>query len=241
VSNRNNKKKGRAPPTANASTTTAETRPIQAPTQSPHPALAQRRSVLVLFLEGLGILAAIATIAYFGGYALEKWQETFAVVDFSGDIDQKKPFSIPLVVKNPSSIFKMYLPQIDCWVDVEYVGDDPQKAHVLMAADKQGGAGAEIAPNGTGNFFCDMPDYLAFHQGDQNGSIVPIKQADMLVAIDYETWVPWTIKRHIVSQFVMLQTPGGFRWIKGQWMLGQQGVVWPPGSSPPWIGEKPKP
>lgn len=135
----------------------------------------------------------------------------------------------------------MYLPQVHCWADVEYIGDDPQKAHVLVAADKQGGAEGAIVPNGTGNFFCDMPDYLAVHQGGPNGPIIPIKQADMLIAFDYETWVPWAIERRVVTQFVMLQTASGFRWIKGQWIAGQRGVVWPPGSAPPWIGDKPKP
>ena len=86
-----------------------------------------------------------------------------------------------------------------------------------------------------------MPDNFALHEGDSpNGPIIPVKQADMLVALDYETWVPVTIQRHTVTQFLMFQTPNGYRWIKGDWIGSQQGVVWPPEGRPPYWNQRPK-
>ena len=54
----------------------------------------------------VGGLATVPTIAAAGGYAMEKWNETKATVDFVGEIDQKKPFTVPLSIKNPSLFFR---------------------------------------------------------------------------------------------------------------------------------------
>jgi hypothetical protein len=179
-------------------------------------------------------LVAIATIAASGGYAVERWHDTTATVDFSGEIDQKKPFAIPLVVKNPSSIFSMHLPRMTCAANVEYADEENNRA--LIGAD-QGPASSRsaIEPGSTRNYYCDLPGALEMRAAnDPKGPLIP-KKADMLVAIDYETWMPVsTIQRRVVTQFVMVQTTSGFRWIKGDWIGGHRAVVWPVGTEPPW-------
>jgi len=217
------------------------TPPIAAPQTQGLLATLKEHPVFVAVSLVLWFLVAAATIVPALGYAEEKWHETIASVDFSGEIDQKKPFSIPLVVKNPSAIFPMHMPRVSCWVDVEYVGTDPKKNRALIAADQGPSGGLAIDPGKTENYLCSMPDNLTLHEGpNATGPIMPIKQADMLITVKYETWVPLAIPRHFVTQFVMFQTTEGFRWIKGNW-IGRQGIVWPPGSEPPWKADKPKP
>jgi hypothetical protein len=173
------------------------------------------------------VLAAIATIVAGTGYALEKWQDTNATIDFSGDVDQKKPFTIPLITKNPSSIFSIHMPIISCSIEVEY--SDGDKSHLFSTTNQIPVAGMAIAPSETQNYFCNAPDTLTITAGSTpGGPIVPIKQADMVVSLDYETWVPWTIKRRATAQFVMFQTAGGFRWVKGRWIGLKQNSIWPP-------------
>jgi hypothetical protein len=240
VSNRENKKKGNKS-TASASTSVRQSTQTRGPhqTQSLLSTLKEHPVFVVVSLI-LTTLVAGATIVPAAGYVEEKWQETIATTDFSGDIDQKKPFSVPLVTKNPSSIFAMHQPRISCWIDVEY-GGVGTVSKAIAAADQKPLSGLAIAPGGTRNYFCDMPDNFTLHEGDTaDGAILPVKQADMLIEMDYETWVPWAIERQVVTQFLMLQTANGFRWIKGDWIGPQQGVVWPPGTRPPYWNERPK-
>jgi len=209
----------------------------QAPIHAPKP----ERSLLVLLLELLGILAAIATIVAGTGYAFERWQDTTATIDFSGEIDQKKPFSIPLVIENPSTIFAAHSPRVACWIEAEYLNPN-STGHALLAADQPSvSAGMGIPPNQTRNYFCKMPDNFTLSEGDKpGGPIIPIKQAEMLVKIEYDTWLPWLHHHEVVTQFVMLQTSTGFRWIKGQWAGSTTIINWPTGTAPPWRAEKPK-
>ncbi len=237
---RKNKSKGKGTPNSQATPS--------APTLTSTPPQPQSLSATLkqhpVFL-GISLLASVlvtaATVIPAAGYAKERWQETIATVDFSGDIDQSKPFSIPLVVTNPSQIFSMYNPKISCWVDVEYKSAG-NVSKALMAADQGAiGVGLEVKPKETRNYLCNMPDNFTLRAAPPGtGPILPVKQADMLVAIDYETWVPWTVARRAVTKFVMFQTTVGFRWIKGDWVGSQMAIVWPPGSEPPWRDQKPK-
>jgi hypothetical protein len=218
---KNNNKKGKVPRTASASTAITTPTQVRSPIQSPSPVQPPKRSILVVILEIAGVLAAIATIVGATGYALEKWQDTTATIDFSGDIDQKKPFTIPLIVKNPSSIFAIHMPRISCSVEAEYGGGD--KTNFLAAAAQPPIGGMKIAPTETQNYFCNMPDKFTFTEDvSHGGAIIPIKQADMVVAFDYETWLPWPIRRRVTTRFVMLPTTSGFRWIKGKWIGAKQ-------------------
>jgi hypothetical protein len=211
---------------ASVSTKAAPSTQSQLQNLSPHPAPAQKRSALVLILEIFGVLAAIATVVASTGYVFEKWQDTIATMDFSGDIDQKKPFTIPLIVKNPSSILAIHVPRISCSIEVEY--NDGDKGQVLMSAVQPQTGGLAIAPGEPQNYFCNAPDNFTITAGaTPGGAVIPIKQADMMVTFDYETWVPWPIQRHVTAQFVMFQTASGFRWVKGKWIGTKQGIVWP--------------
>ena len=59
----------------------------------------------------------------------------------------------------------------------------------------------------------------------------------MSVILNYETWMPWTIERRVVTQFVMFNTSNGYRWVKGDWIGGHPSVQRPPNleSLPPTI------
>jgi hypothetical protein len=198
--------------------------PSQLSTPPPNHAPVHRRSGLVLMLEIFGVIAAIATIVGGTGYAFEKWQDTKATIDFSGEIDQKKPFTVPLVVKNPSSLFTVHFPRILCSLTVNYGGGS--NPNFFMATTQPPSPGAPIAPGGTENYFCDAPDKMAF-SATPGGPPIPIQEAEMFVLFEYETWVPWPVSRRVPTEFVMLKTADKFRWIKGAW-AGRKELDWPP-------------
>jgi hypothetical protein len=191
-----------------------------------------KRSSWVLLVEIFGgtvaVIAGIATTAAGGGYALERWQDTKATIDFSGDIDQKKPFSITLVIKNPSTIFSMHVPYVACWVDLQYVTLNNKSSYI--AADRKPlAAGTEILPGTTRNYLCNFPDSLTVKEG---GSPTVLKQADMLVRVQYETWLPWSIEREAFGRFLLLENSTGFHWIKGEWVGPDNKIAWPANAAP---------
>lgn len=231
MSRRNKGNKAKKSGAANASTAITSATQDQSPNRQSSLGPKPKRSVLIRFAQILAtviaILAGVATIAAGGGYFLEKWQETVATIDFSGDIDQKKPFSLPLVTINPSQIFSMHLPRMSCKINVEYVATNSAPYHAAVFADEEGKAGAEIRPGGTADFFCDAPAALTVID-KSNGAAVPVKQAEMTVLLNYETWVPWPIEREVTAYFIMFATSSGFRWIKGDWLSGHPAVPRPP-------------
>ena len=220
MSKRKNKdKKGGALATVNAPTAQAQqsTEVIKPPqTQSLSSTLKEHPVFVVVSLLVTALVAA-ATVVPAAGYVQEKWQETVATVDFSGDIDQQKPFSIPLAVKNPSQIFTMYSTRASCWADIEYETGEAGK-RLLLEADQGAMLIGPIPPGKAGNYPCDLPGNVAVHNGPPDAPTYPLRQADMLVVTEYETWVPFTISRHYVTHFVMFKTTSGFRWIKGEWL-----------------------
>jgi hypothetical protein len=194
-------------PKATAPSKSKAPRGFQAPIPTPVPAPATKsHRGLKVGVEILAGLAAVAGIVAGTGYAIEKWNDTTAIVDFSGEIDQNKPFSIPLVVKNPSQIFAMHASRISCWADVSYETGQPSGL-VLLQAD-QGAISVGTIPAGSSrNYPCDLPGTLVVHKGPTpEAPPYPVKQADMLVTTDYETWIPFTVSRHAVTHFVMFKT-----------------------------------
>jgi hypothetical protein len=225
VSKRRNK--GRKPIAPKKST---EPKALQALTPGPAPAPApvrapKRHRGLILAAEILAVPAAVATIVGGTGYAIERWHETAAVVDFSGEPDQQKPFALPLVVKNPSSIFAMHRPQMECSNDVEY--NDGGSGSLVAYGEQGATTGAAIPPGGSANYFCDVASGLEA-VNKETASKLAIKQAEITVRFNYETWVPWSVNQHVATHFVMLTTTSGFRWIKGEWMSGHPGIKRPP-------------
>jgi hypothetical protein len=188
------------------------------------------------------MLVAVATIGPATGYAIEKWNDTVATIDFSGDIDQKKPFSIPLVIKNPSTIFSAHSPTVSCWIEVEYSNASGTSDLLTAIVEPPTSAGMAIPPEQIRNFLCDAPDKFKTTEGDKpGGPIVPIKQAELLVEATYETWLPWTKSHRVVVRFVMLQTSAGYRWIKGEWAGSPGSIVWPKGQEPARRSPREKP
>lgn len=135
----------------------------------------------------------------------------------------------------------MHNPRISCWTDVDYESQ-PAKTFSARAVSSQGAisAGLQINPGEVRNYFCDVGGAFNLHEGTSaTGPIIPIKLADMLIVVDYETWLPWTITRQGLTKFIMFPTTKGFRWAKGDWVAGQ-GITWLPDFKPPWGNERPK-
>ena len=200
------------------------------PPQVSIPELRSRRSRLILVAEILGgviaLLAGAATIGAGTGYAIEKWQETTATVDFSGDVDEKRPLTLPLLAKNPSGIFAMYEPRMQCSVNAEY--DDGSPAHhAAIFADQLPVPTPTIPPGRTGTYFCDAPQ-MGTLADTKTGAVVPMKQAEMTVTLNYKTRMPFLIQRTVVSQFAVFATSSGYRWVKGSWLGGHPMVQRPP-------------
>jgi hypothetical protein len=201
----------------------------------------KKRSLLSVFSLVVTFLVAVGTIVPATGYAIEKWQETVATIDFSGEVDQKRPLTLPLLAKNPSNIFAMHEPRMQCSVNVEY--DDGMPAHhAAVFADQLPIATPTIAPGGIGTYFCDAPQMVALSD-TITGAVVPMKQAEMTVTFNYKTRVPFFVERTIVSQFVVFATSSGYRWVKGSWLGGHPTVQRPLNleSYPPTVSTAPKP
>ncbi|MDE2283645.1 MAG: hypothetical protein KGK33_03405 [Hyphomicrobiales bacterium] len=161
------KKKGKAKNTANSPTgSTLSTPSIAKPQSQNLLATLKEHPVVVAVSLLLWFLVAAATIVPAAGYVQEKWHETIPAVDFSGDIDQQKPFSIPLAIKNPSGIFAMHNPRISCWTDVDYESQ-PAKTFSARAVSSQGAisAGLQINPGEVRNYFCDVGGAFNLHEG----------------------------------------------------------------------------
>jgi hypothetical protein len=191
---------------AHASRATAT--PIQVPPSSDEPK--PRRSLLGLASAIIGVLAAVAGIVAGTGYAIEKWHETLAVVDM-GEVDQQKPFSAPVQIKNPSAIFDMHSPSITCRFSAEYTN-----GVFLPEGGTVGRHGIpKITAGESGVFFCDMPDKFTITD-NATGKINTLISATMVIIVNYETWVPWSVSQQTPpTTFTLLNTSNGYRWVKG--------------------------
>lgn len=209
-------------------------------TQSLLSTLKQHPLFVVLSLVAT-ILVAIATIVPATGYVEEKWQETVASIDFFGDTDQKRPLTLPLLAKNPSGIFAMYEPRMQCSINVEY--DDGTSAHhAAIFADQLPVTTPTIPPGRGGTYFCDAPQMVTLSD-KTTGAVVPMKQAEMTVTLHYKTRVPFFIERTVVGQFAVFATSSGYRWVKGSWLGGHPSVQRPANLEkyPPTFSNEPKP
>jgi hypothetical protein len=206
VSKNTKKKEEKKAGAAHASRATAT--PIQVPASSDESK--PRRSLLGLASAIIGVLAAVAGIVAGTGYAIEKWHETLAVVDM-GEVDQQKPFSAPLQIKNPSAIFDMHSPSITCRFSAEYTN-----GVFLPEGGTVGRHGIpKIAAAESGVFFCDMPDKFTITD-NATGKINTLVSATMVIIVNYETRVPWSVSQQTPpTTFTLLNTSNGYRWVKG--------------------------
>ena len=212
MSKKNKDKKGKLWPLANASTrvpqptepqTSLQTRSLSA-TLKEHPAFVAV-SLLVAFLVGAG------TIVPATGYVVEKWHETIATIDM-GSVDQKKPFSAPLEIKNPSALFDMHNVGIACRFKAAY----KQKGLFIPDGGTIGWHGPNFISAGqSAVFFCNIVDGFTMTD-DVTGEIATIDTATMVVGVMYETWIPWAVSRRTPdTTFTLLNTASGYQWVKG--------------------------
>jgi hypothetical protein len=192
--------------------------PARARHQSPQPPSIGRQIVRRLAELLLGA-AALGSAAAGGGYAVEKWHETKAAINLGGEIDQKKPFIIPLLVSNPSTLFTMWGVKILCHVEAQYSDGPTYKATASGNEWAMSGA-ASIPPRESSNFSCDFPDKFTLTEGaTPGGKPIPLASATMTLALQYDTHAfVWTIPQPFTETFTLLNTSTGYRWVKGSWL-----------------------
>ena len=182
--------------------------PIQVPASSGEPK--PRRSLLGLASAIIVVLGAAAAIVAGTGYAIEKWHETVAVVDM-GEVDQQKPFSAPLQIKNPSPIFDMHSPSITCRFSAEYTN----RVFIPEGGTIGRHGIPKIAAGETSVFFCDMPDKFTITD-NATGKVDTLVSATMVIIVNYDTWVPWAVPQQTPPTTITLfNTSNGYRWVKG--------------------------
>ena len=163
----------------------------------------------------LGALASVAAIVATAGYAAEKWHDTTAIVDMSTDVDQQKPFTLPLYIKNPSGFFDMHYPKVSCKFSALY--SDGGTGLVTSNGGTLGAhTGSLIAAGETAVFYCSFPDNFTLTNND-TGKPTPLASGSMTVTVDYETWLPWWVipQSTLPAHFTLRKTSGGWRWTKG--------------------------
>ena len=186
--------------------------PSPAPAATPTPPSKVKRSFLVLILEILGSAAVIATIVGLTITVLEKWQETVATIDM-GVVDQKKPFSAPFEISNPSGIFGMHSPAMACRFSAVF--SDGLVVPEGGTTDWHRLPDAVIAPKRSALFFCAIQDEFTI-TNNATGKVAELVSATMSVAVKYETWIPRPVSREPPpTTFTLLKTSTGYRWIKG--------------------------
>jgi hypothetical protein len=163
---------------------------------------------------GIGAIAAIFVIVQGVANLLEKWNSTLATVEMSGEIDQKRPFTVALKIKNPSGYFDMHNPKIGCRIFAVYsdgkdhtgtVGGGTTTPHQIF----------KIAGGSSAVFYCDVPDRFKL-TATETGIVMPLVSGQMTVTLEYETWVPWTIPRITPPAFFTIHnTSDGWRWVPG--------------------------
>jgi hypothetical protein len=207
-----NKKKGIKGGTSGVSTRLPKPTEMQLPprTQSLSSTLKEHPVFVVLSLLAAFLVGA-GTVIPASGYVAEKWHETIATIDM-GAVDQKKPLSTPLEIKNPSALFDMHNVGVACRFKAAY----KQKGLFIPDAGTNGWHGPTfIAAGQSAVFFCNWPDLFTMTD-NATGEIATIESATMVVAVIYETWVHWSIARRTPdTTFTLLNTTGGFQWVKG--------------------------
>ena len=164
---------------------------------------------------GVGAIAAIFVIVQGVANLLEKWNSTLANVEMSGEVDQKKPFTVPLKIKNPSGYFDMHNPKIGCRIFAVY-SDGKDHTGTFDGGTTTPHQIFKIPVGGSSAvFYCDVPDRFKL-TATETGVAIPLVSGQMTVTLEYETWVPWSIPRIPPPAFFTLHnTSDGWRWVPG--------------------------
>lgn len=160
-------------------------------------------------------LGALATGFPLGISALEKWNESIATIDM-GSVDQKKPFSAPLEIKNASTIFEMHSPAWGCSFSAQYFnGTVPQTEESGGTTGWHALATISIAVKGSAILFCNVPD--KFKRTMEDGKELTLQSATLTVSTKYVTRLFfWPIERQPQpTTFTLLNTSTGYQWVKG--------------------------
>lgn len=172
------------------------------------------KRVLVMAAKSLLYLGAVGSALYAGAYALEKWNDTVLAIDLSGDVDQKRPFTLPISLRNPSDLFTAGAPLVICHFQVMFTGS--KYASATETGHEEAIHLPDIIPGHNALYSCPGPDrFVIARQADS--SILSIKIAHMQVYVSYNTWLLWPISRLASEQFTLFPTSGGYRWVKGQY------------------------
>jgi hypothetical protein len=166
---------------------------------------------------GIGALAiTILGIPTAYSAAADVWNHTMLTIEMSTEMDQQKPFTLPLYIKNPSSIFDAHYPTVACKFSAVY-----SDGGTGLVTTNGGTFGAHkgpviVAGGDPAVFYCSFSDNLTLANND-TGNPTPLASGNISVTIGYETWLPWwVVKRSTVpADFTLRKTSQGWRWTKG--------------------------
>jgi hypothetical protein len=145
----------------------------------------------------------------------ERWNETIATIDM-GSVDQKKPFSAPLEIKNASTIFEMHAPAMSCAFSTVYAdGTVPSLTQNGGTTGWHALPTVSVPVKSSVIFFCDLPD--KFKYTTESGNELTLQSATMTISTKYKTWLFfWPLERQPQpTTFTLLNTSSGYQWVKG--------------------------
>jgi hypothetical protein len=167
-------------------------------------------------LLAVGFVGSLCGALTAGGYALAWWNESVLAIDLSGEIDQKKPFTLPISLRNLSGLFSARTPFVICHFQV--LLDDGKNARAMETGHDQATNLPDIIPSRNEVYSCSEPDKFVVSRPD-NGSVIPVRIAYMQVYVSYKTWLfgAWPISRLVSENFTLFPTSSGYRWVKGRY------------------------
>jgi hypothetical protein len=176
-------------------------------------------NVLRRVVTWLSAVFALVAAAASGGYIMEKWNEARATITMSQEIDQKKPFSSPLLISNRSTILMMWNVRVRCEIDAEFryenEGRVTEKGWQWATAD-----GNNIPPSGSTNFNCNFPDKFTIRHGVGSGAPpMSLSTSANKVNLTYDNYLLFLkVPQQVTENFTLINTSVGYRWLKGSFL-----------------------
>jgi hypothetical protein len=162
-------------------------------------------------------IGAIAALVALTGFVAEEYNKTFPVVEIKGDFDEVHPFNNPLNIKNQSALFDMHDVKATCAFTATWAMGVPSRGADLHAYQV-----SLITAHEPFVFISEVGSSFYFgKKGDPKS--VPLKQGQIIVHIEYETWFDfWAFKfrwpRDRTVQLNYIQSPAP-HWIQGTKIL----------------------
>jgi hypothetical protein len=170
----------------------------------------KRPSMVGPILKLVPLLAAVPVLFL----AIDKWNQTIAIIELAGPADQIRPLNAPLLIINPSNLFDMLNVQTDLNYGAVWAFPGAQKQ--TMVTDPRGRKPVPETPIirfGSPYIFDPGAPRLASTATDKD---VPVDSAKIHLRVIYETRIMgFSIPRETGAVFTLLKGSSGSQWVKG--------------------------